>query len=70
MPKIFHESTKIFALNKGPASQSSPPQFLHKGILITARLNVVSCFNLQNVSAVMQKKKTKKKTSAQNASMV
>lgn len=31
MPKMFHESTKIFDLNKGPATPSLPPQFLHKG---------------------------------------
>lgn len=55
MPKIFHRSTKIFDLNKVPASQSSPPQFLHKGFLITVCLDVVSCFNLQSVSAKAQK---------------
>lgn len=57
-PEIFHDSTKIFDLNKGPASQSSPPQFLHKGFLITACLDVVSCFNLQNVYALCKKTKT------------
>lgn len=57
MPKIFQYSTKSFDLNKGAASQSSPPQFLRKGFSITARLDVVSCFNLQNVFAVMPKKK-------------
>lgn len=30
MPKIFHESTNIFDLNKSPASQSSPPRFCIK----------------------------------------
>lgn len=63
MPKILRKSTKIFHLNKGPASHSSSSQFLYEGILMTACLDVSAL--ICKMFLLVCKKKTP--TFAQNA---